>query len=289
MANIVYFESLDKEAMEVMAALPQYALWHAPFQLIAQRKFPLLDNETDLDRQLDTAKRKVTRMEKLRDSARKAKETAQTALNAALETERKHEAEWKEALAERDTLSLKHAVAVALRSGATPVVPQATVLVDKPLSVVLEGQLALYKRELANSKEARRSSAAALATWNSKITSLRENIPADDEEGDEERERSPVRIGHLKTQLAEAEKRKVELTASIDKCAEKTAALESKVETFSKLAGDINTGSDSHGLGCGFSSSSIATEHGPSGPLSAFVWGRGGSGPWGRPANGGGL
>ena len=141
-------------------------------------------------------------------------------------------------------MSLKHAAAVALRSGAKPVVPQPTVVIDKPLSVVLEGQLALYKRDLTNVKESRRSSAASLTTWTSKITSLREAIPAedeDDEEAKQKRERSPVRIGNVKSQLAEAEKKRTELTIFIDKCDEKAAAITATIEKYSKLAGDLNT------------------------------------------------
>ena len=247
-ATVGYFETLSKEQMEAMAALPQYSLWQRPFQLIAQRKFPLVDDETDLDRQLEAAKRKVTRLEKLRDSARDETETAKAALNDAMSKEKKQETEWREALDARDALSLKHAAAVELRRGAQPkkpVVPQpATVVVEKPLAVVMEGKLAHYKRDLAALKETRRTAAASLTTWSSKITSLREAIPAeddDDDEAKEKRERSPIRIGNVKTQLAEAEKKHAEITGQIDKCDETAAGLTATIEKFTQLAGDMNS------------------------------------------------
>ena len=63
LAMLHRFETLDREAMEAMAVIPRFAIYKPVMEIMARRKFPPRDEETDLDWRLDRAKRQVSRTE----------------------------------------------------------------------------------------------------------------------------------------------------------------------------------------------------------------------------------
>ena len=242
----IHFETLGSDEMEEMAALPRFNIYKPAWERLAMRKFPPRDTESDLDWQLGRAKKQVTRFEKTLATAAAAREEAQTALNTAVEAERKISNELEEAKAERDKLSLKVGEEVARRSGATMAVP-APVVVEVALPVVLERQLAIHKAQLDAAADTRKKSVTQLTTVEAQLKTLKEQIPADDdEEGTEPRRgRSRDRISDLKRQLAEAETRRTNLTTSIDKC---DATATSIGPLFEKLSADAKQFNDSLAL-----------------------------------------
>ena len=89
------------------------------FDTICERKFPPTndDDEDGLVRQLDKARRLVTKTERSKDEALNARLVAEEALKRATEGLVRKETEHTEAVAARDALDLKKAEAVKKRTG----------------------------------------------------------------------------------------------------------------------------------------------------------------------------
>ena len=232
-----------------MGNLPQYATFRTVFNWVAGRKFPETndDDEEGLVKQVDRARRAVSRTERNKDEAQEARLVAEEALKKATEELHKAEAEHTEAVATRDALDLKKAEGVKRRTGQTSQPGDsapAFIQVSKP-SVVHEAKINEWKGLLEAAATKRKSAVQELSTVEIGIKNLKENMPtvAEDESGTgEPRERSRDRKAEeAKAKLLKSEAKKAALTKTIAQCDETKEKVTARLEKFRAAAEVMNS------------------------------------------------